>query len=223
MGTHFFFALQELFGRTCVRRVRATLAYREDESGGDGGGLAEGGGDRQGQLLAETSADGVLELTNGLAVALSVRTDGGGLAAGGGEDTLELRIEYASAAGACAGTATGPEGESSGASEAAGARSSGGAGGTREELVLEGFTRLVHRRMGVAGSALSARESESRTIVRDGGYGETESILSLIALARREDVSGVGMPISAAEGRNAQRVLDAITASEGEWLEVKYE
>ena len=222
MGTHFFFALQELFGRTCVRRVRATLAYREDESGGDGGGLAEGGGDRQGQLLAETSADGVLELTNGLAVALSVRTDGGGLAAGGGEDTLELRIEYASAAGAGAGTATGAEGASPGASEAAGPRISGGAGETREELVLEGFTRLVHRRMGVAG-APTASESESRTIVRDGGYGETESILSLAALARREDVSGVGMPISAAEGRNAQRVLDAITASEGEWLEGKYE
>ena len=216
MGTHFFFALQELFGRTCVRRVRARLAYVEDGSGGGGGGLAGGGGDRQGQLLAETSADGVLELTNGLAVALSVRTDGGWLAAGGGEDTLELRIEYASAAGAGAGTATGPAGASPGASEAAGARSSGGAGGTREELVLEGFTRLVHRRMGVAGSALSA--SESRTIVRDGGYGETESILSLIALARREDPSGVGMPVSAAEGRNAQRVLDAITASEGEWV-----
>ena len=173
VGTHFFFAIQELFGTTCVRRVRARLAYA-DESASE-----------QGQLLAETSADGVLELSNGLAIELSLRTDGG--LAGGEEDVTELRFEFAS-------------------------------GDAREELVLEDFTRLVHRKVGAPGS----RASASKTIVGDGGYGETESISSLVALARREEPSG-GKPISAVEGRNAQRLLDAITASEGEWVEVKYE
>ena len=69
-------------------------------------------------------------------------------------------------------------------------------------------------------------------LVSQAEYGRTECVEALVAAAGR----GVGQaasgtkrrrsaapPVSAREGRNAQRVLDAILGSAGEWVEVSYE
>jgi predicted dehydrogenase len=75
VGTHFVAALLELFGAESVARVRCALSYPD---GADG-------------VACETMCNGTLELTNGLAVSLSVLTDGSGLAADG-EDHYELEL-----------------------------------------------------------------------------------------------------------------------------------
>ena len=160
VGTHFFFALHDLFGHGCVRRVRASTTYadRTDAS-----------------LMAETAVDGVLELANGLRIALSVSTDGS--VSGPDADLYSLVL-------------TGSEGA----------------------LELDSFTCLKQ---------LGRRK---RTLVRDGGYGRTECVEAFVATACAEYPYAVATsPVTVREGRNAQRVLDAILGSHGEWVEVKYD
>ena len=165
VGTHFLFALQELFGRHCVKRVKARVVYDHDDD-----------------ALAETAAEGTLELTDGLAIQMSLRTDGSGLAAANGTDAHELRFSFPAEAD-----------------------------GRAKQLVLEDFTRL-RQDQDINGP--------SRTIVADGGYGETECIEGLV-----ERIRGGGKAdgvISAAEARDAQSVLDALLASGDEWVDVQY-
>lgn len=78
-GTHYLFAVLELFGATSVKRVRATVTYPDGPSG----------------TQAESAVEGTLELDGGLQLELSVRTDGTGLAADG-EDHYELELEMSS-------------------------------------------------------------------------------------------------------------------------------
>ena len=69
----------------------------------------------------------------------------------------------------------------------------------------------------------TAPEDKIGWVVEDGSYGRIESVTSLVDAIRGERSAADCGVISAREGRNAQRVLDAILASGGEWLEVNYD
>ena len=190
VGTHFMFAMCELFGHGAVTRVRATVSYPD---GADG-------------VAAETSVEGDLEVQGGLRLSLSISTDGSGLCAGDGRDHYELGVE-----------------------------------GERGSLLLDGFTTL--RRIG-------GPFFRRGTLVRDGSYGRRECVASLLAAvaacgggsvadttaagggdggsgdydeASAAAASSAELLITAREGRNAQRLVDAICASNGEWVEVSYD
>lgn len=69
-------------------------------------------------------------------------------------------------------------------------------------------------------------------LVRDGSYGRVESVLTLIDAMRAPEQSKAksrtgaekgSAYISARQGRNAQRLLDAVVASHGQWLDVEYD
>jgi predicted dehydrogenase len=144
---------------------------------------------------AEVEVEGEIEMAGGLRVALSVRTDGSGLAADG-EDHYELGVR-----------------------------------GAQGALLLDGFTTLKR-------TAPSRRKA---TLVEGGGYGRKECVAALLAAvaaggvgggeaARGEGGSGgaegeavAAELITAREGRNAQRLVDALTASGGEWVDVLYD
>ena len=165
VGTHFFFGLMELFGHGCVRRVRATVTYPDGPDG----------------TAAEASATGVLELQDGLEVALSVRTDAREAEA----DLYELELV-----------------------------------GELGSLLLEDFTEL--RR--------TAPAQQAGWVVRHGSYGRVECVKELVAAARATATAAAGAGtgevsagVTAREGRNAQRLLDAVLSSGGEWLDVCYE
>lgn len=162
VGTHWFFALMELFGHRCVRRVRSTVVY------------PPGDGD-----AAEVSAEGELELSSGLAVRLSLRCDGGGLAADG-QDHYVLALE----------------------------------GDAGDRLEMFAFTSL--RRVSPGRPA--------RVLVDGASYGRVDCLTELLAAAAdgAAPADGPGH-ITASEGRNAQRVLDAVLASGGDWLAVEYD
>ena len=74
-----------------------------------------------------------------------------------------------------------------------------------------------------------------KKLVTRGEYGRTECVTTLCDAIHGGDAggaaggseaaaaAGAAKPVSAREGRNAQRVLDAIFASGGEWAHVAYE
>mmetsp|Transcript_30422 Transcript_30422/g.78886 ORF Transcript_30422/g.78886 Transcript_30422/m.78886 type:complete len:389 (+) Transcript_30422:455-1621(+) len=174
VGTHFLFAINELFGHRCVTRVRADVRYPPADP-----------------KLAELAVHGTLELSSGLEIALSVTTDGSVSGAHG--DLYELSVT--------------------------------GDGGT---LVLDAFTAL--RRLGW----------RKRTVVRQGPYGRAECVHAFVEAVEHARTAGAGesdrrtapvgsaqqcrwQPVSVLEGRNAQRVLDALLASGGEWVDVRYD
>jgi predicted dehydrogenase len=167
VGTHFLFAIQELWGHGCVRRVKATVRYAAADA-------------------AEEAADATLELACGLRLALRMTTDG---SVSGADDTYELALE-----------------------------------GERGALVLDGFTSL-HR----------LADGKRTELVSNASYGRTECVEALVAGAdgaaaaapagsskRRRSAGRTSRcpVVTVREGRNAQRVLDAILASGGEWVEV---
>lgn len=79
-------------------------------------------------------------------------------------------------------------------------------------LVLEDFAKL--RR--------TAPEAEAGWVVEKGSYGRVECVQELVAAAAGgPDASTTG--VTARQGRNAQRLLDAILSSGGEWTEVSYD
>lgn len=173
VGTHFLFGIMELFGHGCVRRVRATVSYPDGPGGS----------------AAEASASGVLELHDGIAISLSVRTDMSDAevaereARGARGDVYELEVV--------------------------------GEGGA---LMLQDFARLCR----------TAPEAEAGWIVENGSYGRVECVREMVAAAAatQEGVAppaGVSAGVTAREGRNAQRLLDAILSSDGEWLDVCYD
>jgi predicted dehydrogenase len=140
---------------------------------------------------AEIEVEGEIEMVDGLRVSLSVRTDGSGLAADG-DDHYELGVRGAEGA-----------------------------------LLLDGFTSLKR-------TAPSRRKA---TLVKGGGYGRKECVAALLAAvaageagggeAGRDEGGGAEGEVVAAElitarqGRNAQRLVDAVTASGGEWVNVE--
>ena len=75
-GTHYLFAIHEIFGHGCVKRVRGRVDYADGAGG----------------IMAETAVEATLELDNGLQLAVSVSTDGTGLAADG-NDHYVLEVE----------------------------------------------------------------------------------------------------------------------------------
>lgn len=81
--------------------------------------------------------------------------------------------------------------------------------GERGELELFGFTSLRQ----------TAPPADAALLVDGAGYGRGECITALLTAVD----GGEGGGISAREGRNAQRILDAVVASHGEWLEVEYD
>ena len=92
-----------------------------------------------------------------------------------------------------------------------------GVEGEEGALVLCDFTSLKR----------TAPPSRRGTLVEGGGYGRKECVAALLASAGAG--TGVGGTataeelVTAREGRNAQRLVDALTASGGEWVEVCHE
>lgn len=79
-------------------------------------------------------------------------------------------------------------------------------------LMLEDFSKL--RR--------TAPAAEAGWVVENGSYGRTECVKELVAaIAVGKAASSAGVMVR--EGRNAQRLLDAILASNGEWKDVSYD
>ena len=92
-----------------------------------------------------------------------------------------------------------------------------GVEGDEGALVLDAFTSLKR----------TAPPPQRGTLVEGGEYGRKECVAALLAAAGAGK-GGVGTAaaeelITAREGRNAQRLVDAVTASGGEWVEVCYE
>ena len=96
--------------------------------------------------------------------------------------------------------------------------------GERGALLLSDFCRLKRTAPAV------------EWIVPNGSYGRVESVLTVVEAMRGSGVEGGkdgrggggeerrrGGIITARQGRNAQRVLDAVLASRGSWLEVAYD
>jgi len=175
VGTHFFFAIHEVFGHGCVRRVRVTVGYPP------AGAAAVDDGMRP----AEETASGTLELEDGMRIALEVTTDG---SVSGKEDVYELGV-------------TGDDGA----------------------VVCDRFT------------ALRSLGDDGKTLVPSGTYGRTECVDAFVEAIMskqntNEEYGGAVAgdrakltPVSTREGRNAQRVLDAILRSGGEWIQVTYD
>eukprot|EP00964_Phaeocystis_antarctica_P078875 scaffold49079_cov62-Phaeocystis_antarctica.AAC.2 len=102
-----------------------------------------------------------------------------------------------------------------------------GVRGAEGALLLDGFTSLQR-------TAPSRRKA---TLVKGGGYGRKECVAALLAAVAAGEGSGAGRGegggaegevlaaelITAREGRNAQRLVDAVTASGGEWIDVVYD
>ena len=211
VGTHFLAATLELWGQHCVRRVRAHVQY----PAGDGGqaAAASGGG---GSQRAETAVDGALELQSGVIVELRLTTDG----SRGGRDVYELEVSGSSGAAYLLRdfttlVQTRPR---------------------RRILVdnadygraecVEHLVAAVRAARAPEERAASARpEAEplaaSKKRSREGGGGGGPAAAAAAAAA------GVApelpRPVSAREGRNTQRVLDALLASGGEWRDVCYD
>jgi predicted dehydrogenase len=224
-GTHYLFALHELLGPRCVRRVRATVEYPDGPSG----------------TLAESSVQGSLELEGGLLVDLSVRTDGGGLAADG-EDHYELELTCATSGTTyqlhdfvCLRRTNGP-------TEGASSRRrwkqmvTGGAYGRTDcvTALCDAIRRLDPKGPeGPGGEGPEGPGGEG-----PGGEGPEGSLEGRSSRAEGDGPSASGScsahsndpaqrplaprMVTAREGRNVQRVLDAILSSNGRWVEVDY-
>ena len=155
-------------------------------------------------VAAEAAVDGDIEVRVGgldgpLRLALSISTDGSGLCASDGrKDHYQLQLD-----------------------------------GERGALLLDGFTTL--RRTAGGPLPLFGRGG---TLVKDGSYGRRECVASLLAAVKArggggggggggevdaEEVAAAERLITAREGRNAQRLVDAIRASNGEWVDISYD
>eukprot|EP00966_Prymnesium_polylepis_P302601 6990766-Prymnesium_polylepis.1 len=63
-----------------------------------------------------------------------------------------------------------------------------------------------------------------KTVRESRGYGRKESIVALVDAVRGSSAVAVGPPVvTAREARNAQRMLDALLTSGGEWVPVEYD
>ena len=78
--------------------------------------------------------------------------------------------------------------------------------GEKDTLLLDGFTTL-------------RKEGEDDPLVK-ATYGRRECIESLVRAVKGEDASDL---ISPRQARNAQRLLDAILSSHGEWIDISYD
>jgi predicted dehydrogenase len=86
--------------------------------------------------------------------------------------------------------------------------------GDKGSLMLQDFCRL------------KSTAPADKYIVPRGSYGRVESVVTLVDDIRgaRDSAGSVsGGRITARQGRNAQRLLDAIVASRGEWVDVRYD
>ena len=81
-------------------------------------------------------------------------------------------------------------------------------------LLLEDFSNL--RR--------TAPAAEAGWVVENGSYGRVECVQALVAATRNGGSDAAeGGGVTARQGRNAQRLLDAILSSGGQWLDVEYD
>ena len=82
--------------------------------------------------------------------------------------------------------------------------------GSEGTLALDSFT------------ALRSLGWRKKTLVRAGAYGRAECVHAFVeAATSTEEQERSWRPVHVAEGRNAQRVLDALFSSKGEWVEVE--
>jgi predicted dehydrogenase len=142
---------------------------------------------------AESTVSGEMVLTSGLVLGLSVKTD----VANADADRYELELNGASG----------------------------------DALELYGFTSLRRINGGGGASEGSGGGKGGEVLVEDASYGRTESVTSLVAAIHGADEGGegagegvgdIGGVVSAREGRNAQRLLDAVVQSGGEWITIDY-
>jgi len=148
VGTHFFFGINELFGHECVSRCCCSMTWGDGEDG----------------VEAETAADGILVLKDGLEIHLSLKL-------GLERDLYELEVV-----------------------------------GEHDSLMLESFKQL--KKPGQEKPLISA------------SYGRKECIHALVREINGEIAHDI---ITPRQGRNAQRVLDALLSSRGKWQEVVYD
>ena len=78
--------------------------------------------------------------------------------------------------------------------------------GDKGSLLLDGFTTL-------------RKDGNPEPIVK-ASYGRRECIESLVRAVQGEDAADL---ISPRQARNAQRLLDAILSSKGEWVDISYD
>ena len=216
VGTHFLAAIHELWGSECVRRVRAAVEY------GDG------------ETKAETSVDGTIELWSGVPILLSVTTDGS--ISGTSADSYELELvgpggakallldEFTSLRQVRPRRRTIVQSSEYGRKEcvanlvaAAAGRSATGSGSCDRGGVAPSRPGQLKRgpRQGAPSASIKKRTRRSEM----DGHGQEE------AVPGSEQTWGrLGLPaaVTARDGRNAQRVLDAILRSGGHWVEVSY-
>jgi predicted dehydrogenase len=90
--------------------------------------------------------------------------------------------------------------------------------GERGSLMLKDFSQLQ-------------RTAPKRvSLLQPGSYGRVESVTTLVEAVRGDGEARAGQGesasrgglITARQGRNAQRVLDAVLASQGQWIDVSY-
>ena len=160
VGTHFFFAINELFGHECVERVRCEVTYGDDTADAAG-------------VLAETAAAGVMCLKGGLELSVSLEL-------GLEKDVYELEVA-----------------------------------GARGALLLYDFRKLA-----TVGDGFASPTIDAYGALAGGGYGRKECITALIRAADGLDAPDL---ITPRQGRNAQRLLDALLSSHGEWVDVRYD
>jgi predicted dehydrogenase len=75
---------------------------------------------------------------------------------------------------------------------------------------------------------VSLRDQEGEVLVRNSPYGRKECVRTLVARAKKINTEGIaGDPtlsiVTARHGRNAQRILDAVLHSKGEYVAVEFD
>lgn len=205
VGTHFIAAILELWGSECVRRVRADIVYDKREE-------------------AETSVNGTVELWNGVPISLSVTTDGS--VNGMSSDLYELELVGAGGSKALlldnfttlrqvyprkrTIVRNGSYGRKECVANLVTAASSRGSRGTGTDEGASSHSRQLESGppSGIFSASIKKRARRSET----NGYQEADL-----------DAKHLPAAVTAGDARNAQRVLDAILCSSGEWLDVSYD
>lgn len=73
---------------------------------------------------------------------------------------------------------------------------------------------------------VSLRNKNGKVVVQNSPYGRKECVQALVARAKKKKIEGMSKDptpsiVTARHGRNAQRILDAILQSKGEYLAIE--